>query len=106
MFKPLGSLLPDALGRMKVRKPIEAALVCRAGTEVLANQWDHAVPMRAISYRHGTLTVAVTSAAWAHEVMMRSEQIKEQTNQRLGSGIIAGVKTRVSPSQATGPSEN
>lgn len=100
MFKSLGGLLPEALNRLKVRKPVEAVVVCRTCDEELGKLWDHAVPMRAISYQGGTLTVAVTSSAWAQEVTNKSERVKSATNKRLGGTPVSRVRTRVAPGAA------
>lgn len=102
MFKPLGSLLPGALGRMHIRKPVEAAVVCRACDTALGELWDHAVPMRAVSYRDGSVTVAVTSSAWSHEVTQKGESLKERANKKLGSAAVSRVRTKVAPSAARG----
>ena len=102
MFKPIGNLLPEALSRLKVRKPVEATVVCRAGDEVLSKLWDHAVPMRAISFRSGVVTVAVTGSAWAHEVSQNGERAREAMNAKLGRDVVKSVKTRVAPTAARG----
>lgn len=102
MLKPLGQLLPEALNRMKVRKPVEAAVVCRACDDALSGLWDHAVPMRTISFRAGVATVAVTSSAWSHEVLTQSERIKAKANKKLPSEPVKQIKTRVAPNQAKG----
>lgn len=102
MFKELGGLLPDALSRLKIRKPVEATKVCRTCDDILAHQWDHAVPMRAVTFVGGTVTVAVTSSAWAHEVTTRGEQLKEAVNKRLRGRTVNRIRTRVAPSQARG----
>ncbi len=102
MFKPLGSLLPDALNRLKVRKPVEASFVCRICDEELGAFWDHAVPMRAVSYHNGTITVAVTGSAWAHEIVTKSGDLSTKINARLTGSPIKRIKTRVAPSVARG----
>jgi hypothetical protein len=103
VFKPIGQMLPGALSRLKVRRPVEATLVCRACDEALGSLWDHAVPMRAVSYRGGTVTIAVTSAAWGHEVQMQGEIIKERVNRALGGAPLSRVKAKVAPTAAGGP---
>lgn len=102
MFKHLGGLLPDALNRMKVRKPVEAGMVCQACDRALGDCWDHAVPMRAVTFRGGVVTVAVTSSGWGHEVLTRAEQLKETINRELGGAPVRQVKTRVAPTAARG----
>lgn len=102
MFKPVGSLLPEALNRLKVKKPVEASMVCRVCDESLSSLWDHAVPMRTVSYKHGTITVAVTGSAWGHEVLSKSEALKDHVNAKLKGKPILKVRTRVSPSMARG----
>lgn len=102
MFKPVGSLLPDALNRLRVKKPVEASMVCRICDESLGALWDHAVPMRTVSFKHGTVTIAVTGSAWGHEVLTKSEQLKKHANTKLKGQPITKVRTRVSPSAARG----
>jgi hypothetical protein len=102
MLKPVGSLLPDALSRLRVRKPVEASLVCRACDEAIGTLWDHAVPMRTVSFRGGIATVAVTGPAWGHEILTKSETIKETVNKKLAGSPVKTIKTRVAPSVARG----
>lgn len=102
MFQPLANIIPGALDRLKVRRPLEASIVCRAADKALSSAWDHAVPMRAVSYRSGVVTVAVTSSAWAHEVLMRAEPLKDTTNKALGGAPVKRIKTRVAPNAARG----
>lgn len=102
MYERLGDLLPAAVGKLKVKKTVDAARVCEAVTGVLASHWDHAVPMRAVTYRAGIVTVAVTSSGWSHEVTMNAVELVEKSNQQLGQGTIKQLKTRVSPNAAHG----
>ena len=102
MLRPIGEILPETLSRLRVRKPVEASLVCRAVDEVLDGLWDHAVPMRAATYRGGRVTIAVTSSSWGYEVQNRSEIIKEKANAKLKSAAIKEVRTKVSPGTARG----
>ena len=95
-------MLPEALNRLRVRKPVEATVICRACDEALGGMWDHAVPMRAVSFKAGTVTVAVMSPAWAQEVMMRGETLKETVNKQLGGQTVSAIKTRVAPNAAQG----
>ncbi len=104
MLRPIGSFLPEALGRLKVKKPVEATLVCRACDTALGDLWDHAVPMRSVSFVGGTVTIAVTGSAWAHEVLTKGEQIKDAANKSLGGAAVKVVKTRVAPTAARGDS--
>lgn len=102
MYDRLGDLLPQALGRLRLRKTVDAARVCATVNGVLGELWDHAVSMRAIIYRHGVVTVAVTSAGWSHEVASRGEDIKAAVNKKLGTGAVNTLKVRVSPASARG----
>ena len=102
MFKPLGTLLPEALNRMRVKKPVEASMVCRTCDEVLGGMWDHAVPMRAVSFRNGIVTVAVTGSAWAHEIHTKSGDLSGKINEKLSGKPVTRIKTRVAPSVARG----
>lgn len=104
MYDKLGDLLPDALGRLKVKRPVEASKVCEVVTKTLAEQWDHAVPMRAVTYQDltGLVTVAVTSSAWAHEVTTNAEPIKAAANKKLRRPVVKKIKTRVAPKVARG----
>lgn len=100
MFKQIGKLLPGALGRMRVRRPVEAGIVCRASDEALGELFAHAVPMHAIRFKNHTVTVAVVSAGWGQEVRGRQEQLKERINKRLGSNAVVALRTIVDPTQA------
>lgn len=102
MYERLGDLLPNAISKLKVAKTVDAARICETMTAVLASHWDHAVPMRAVTYRGGTVTVAVTSSGWSHEVTMNAVALVAKVNERLGDGTVKQLKTRVSPDAAHG----
>lgn len=102
MFRTIGQLLPDRLNRLKISRTVEASAVCRAADSALGKTFDHGIPMRAVSFKHGTLNIAVISPAWSHEVSAASEEILRRTNQELGKEIVKYLKTRVSPDLARG----
>lgn len=104
MFRPIGSLVPEALNRLKVQKPVEASQVCRLCDEELGRLWDHAVPMRALSFSAGVITVAVTGSAWAHEVAARSETLKDKLNAKVKNSPVKRIRTKVAPTAARGDS--
>jgi hypothetical protein len=100
VFKQLGALLPHAVSRMKIKRPIEATFVCRAADEALGLTFEHQVPMRAVRFKDGTVVVAVMSAGWGQEVRGRAEQLKTDINKKLRSKQVADIRTLVDPSRA------
>ena len=102
MFKTVSDLLPDRLNRLRIRKPVESSAVCRACDAALGKVFDHGVPMRAVSFKNGTVNVAVISPAWSHELTAASDDILKQTNDELGKRTVTKLRTRVAPGLARG----
>lgn len=100
MFKRVDSVLPSRVNRLKVRTPADSGTICVAVDWALGEIWNHAVPMRAISFRSGRVKVAVISAAWGHEIALREDRIIELTNKRLKKKKLTGVRAVVSREQA------
>ncbi|CAN5354643.1 hypothetical protein BH11ARM1_BH11ARM1_01370 [soil metagenome] len=72
-MRPIGRLLPDALGRNEVLRTARAQAVLRrweeiVGPEMARRSW----PDR---YTQGTVWVAVNGSAWASELRFKSESI-------------------------------
>lgn len=102
MFKTVSDLLPDRLHRLRIRRPVEASAVCRAADAALAKAFDHGVPMRAVSFKNGTVNVAVISPAWSHEVAAAADEVVELANAALGRKAVVRLKARVAPGLARG----
>ncbi len=102
MFRTVGDLLPDRLGRLRIRGPVEASAVCRACDAALGEVFDRGVPMRALSFRAGTVTVAVISPAWSHELTAAADDVMQDANRKIGKDVVNRLKTRVAPALARG----
>lgn len=100
MLKKLDSVLPDRVNRLKVRKPVDTDAVCAAVDYALDEIWNHAVPMRAISFRAGRVKVAVISSAWGQEVALREDRVIELANKKLRKQTVKEVRSIVGPKQA------
>lgn len=100
MFKWLGDVLPSRVNRLKVRPVTDVGAVCAAVNRALDTIWNHAVPMRAVTYRAGQVKVAVISAAWGHEITSREGRIIELANARLRKQTVKQVRAVISPERA------
>lgn len=101
-MRKVSDLLPDRLNRLRIRKPVEASSVCRACDAALGKVFDHGVPMRAVSFKNGTVNIAVISPAWSHELTASSDEIIELANAELGKQAVTKLRTRVAPGLARG----
>ncbi|MEX2209776.1 MAG: DUF721 domain-containing protein [Patescibacteria group bacterium] len=102
MFKNVGDLLPERLNRLRIRRPVEASAVCRACDAALGDVFDQSVPMRAVSFRSGMVTVAVVSPAWSHELTASADEVIRSANRKIGKDAVRDLKARVAPGLARG----
>ncbi len=100
MFKRVDSMLTGRVNRLKVRTPADTGKVRDAVDYALDEIWNHAVPMRAVSFRAGRATVAVISSAWGHEIALREDRIRELANKRLKKQAVKEIRSLVSPEKA------
>ncbi|MDP3999845.1 MAG: DUF721 domain-containing protein [bacterium] len=101
-MRKVSDLLPDRLNRLRIRKPVEASAVCRACDAALGKAFDHGVPMRAVSFKNGTVNVAVISPAWSHELTAAADEVVDHTNTELGKKTVTKLRARVAPGLARG----
>jgi hypothetical protein len=99
-FDRVDGVLPSRLNRLKTYKPVDTSAVCKAVDHALGGLWQHAVPMRAIQFRAGKVTVAVISAAWGNEIAQKMPRIKDAANKQLDGKPVKEITTRIAPEQA------
>ncbi len=103
MKRPLP--VADLMAAMFRGKPAEKRL--EEGKIWLA--WDAAVgaqiaaKARPVSFRDGTLTVAVVSAPWMQQLSFLKKQIMEQVNERLGGDLIREIYLKAGRAKASSP---
>lgn len=79
MFHPLKDFLPNALKRTGAELSVTAATIVEAAQPILLQVIPNLRPadFEVVSYRDGTMTVAVVSPAVGQEIRMREEPILE-----------------------------
>lgn len=71
--------------------------------------WDDAVggqiaaKARPVSFRDGTLTVAVASAPWMQQLSFLKKQIIEQVNERLGGEVVREIYLKAGRAKTVSP---
>jgi len=74
--------------------------------------WDAAVgrqiaaKARPVSFRDGTLTVAVVSAPWMQQLTFLKKGIMEKLNERLGRELVRDIYLKAGAPEAAGPPPN
>lgn len=94
MFRPIKTLLPEALRRMGAKPQIEAAQVLRAANELLAPGWADNSP-QATQLRDGVLLVRVQHPAEASLVRQREVQLIDALQKRFPGIPLRGLRFRV-----------
>lgn len=92
-FTPLKRILPQAVRKAGVETQVAAARVVDEAQAALVRLWDadRAALVRAVSFREGTLKVAVTSPSAAHALRLIETQWVNETNRALGSRKVMKV---------------
>lgn len=99
-FDRVDDVLPNRLNRLKPRPVTDTLAVQSAVDAALGDLWQHAVPMRAMLFRAGKVTVAVISSAWGHEVARKAARIRDAANTQLPGRPVKEIATRIAPEQA------
>jgi len=90
--RPLSALMQENLVGLGLAERLREADIWRIWPEVVgATLVRRAQPVRVIN---GTLTVAVSSAPWMHELRFMTDMMKEKLNSRLGSEVIREIVLR------------
>lgn len=99
MFSSFQSVLPSAIKNLKLKREIEAALICEkyrklAPRHVHVNALQHTFPKY---FKAQTLTVGVENAAWAAQIKSREAELRKALNDALGREAVQRIRTLVSP---------
>lgn len=92
-FTPLKRILPQAVRQAGVEAQVGAARVVDEAQASLVRLWDpeRAAHVRAVSFKEGTLKVAITSPSAAHALRLIETQWVNETNRALGSRKVMKV---------------
>lgn len=93
MFRPLASLLPDAVRRLGVRPQVNAAQVIATVNELLAPP-SGTVPPRAIQYRDGLIAIVVSHPAEASLLRHREARLLDELRRRFPTLAFDGLRFR------------
>lgn len=95
MFRPLASLLPDAVRRLGVRPQVNAAQVIAALNELLLlAPLSGTAPPRAIQYRDGLIAVVVSHPAEASLLRHREASLLDELRRRFPTLAFYGLRFR------------
>lgn len=93
MFRPIKTLLPEALRRMGAKPQIEAAQVLRVANELLAPGWGNEPP-QATQLRDGVLLVRVHHPAEASLVRQREAHLIDALQKHFPGIPLRGLRFR------------
>jgi predicted nucleic acid-binding Zn ribbon protein len=77
----------------RFQKPLEAANICAAGASCVDARYN------IVSFRNGVLAVGVRSSAEAANLQMKSGQILECVNKKLGKEIVKRLRYKITNSK-------
>ncbi len=81
----LGDVFEKKLAQLRIKKQINAALICEAFDKAVAEVFGEqgAKNVKAISYKNNTLKVGVSSSVWASEINLRQLELAEDRSMRF-----------------------
>lgn len=82
--------LAETLKRYQRNRQLHAAYICSVAQQVLGEE------ARVVSFRDGTLTLAVASSPHAANIQIQSAHIIVAINQKLGAELISQLRFRIS----------
>ena len=85
----IGKILGQESRLKRFQKPLEAANVCQAGASCVDARYN------IVSFKNGLLAVAVRSSAEAANLQMKSSQILECVNKKLGREAVKKLRFKV-----------
>ncbi len=92
-FTPIKRILQQAVRQAGVEAQVGAARVVNEAQAALTRLWDaeRAAHVRVVSFKEGTLKVAVTSPSAAHALRLIESQWINETNRVLGNRKVMKV---------------
>jgi len=79
----------NVLGKYAINKQFRAAYICSAAQQVLGSE---AV---VVSFRDGTLSLAVSSSAQAANIQIQTSQILGEVNKKIGADKVTKLRFKV-----------
>jgi len=73
----------------RLQKPLQAADVCGKARELADGQYD------VISFNDGLLTLSTTSSAAASNLRMKTFEIQNEINEKLGKELVKKVRIKI-----------
>jgi hypothetical protein len=98
MFQSLQNLIPKTAARYGIAKEMKAAELCHNFRKLIPELFSNNESPNNISPAHlkeSTLTINVTSPAWAQEVIIRKPKIIEAMNKKAGKEVIKNLRTQL-----------
>lgn len=98
-FEPLQKFIPRAISKYGISREMKAAKVCHDFRsllpELFQNNADALFCIAPAHYQKDTLTINVSSPAWAQEIIMRKPKIIEEMNKKFGQEVIKNLRTQL-----------
>lgn len=98
-FEPLQKFIPRAANKYGISREMKAAQVCHDFRKLLPELFkenkDALFCIAPAHYQKDTLTINVSSPAWAQEIIMRKPKIIEEMNKKAGKEIIKNLRTQL-----------
>lgn len=94
-FSPLKDLIPKAANKFHLHDEIRAAWVMNRASALIKEIFPEEVgqKIRAKRFKDGILWLSVSHSIIAHEVQLKSLELKEQLNRAFQEPIIKNIRT-------------
>ena len=95
-FTSLKRILPQAVRHAGLESSVDAVRVVEEAGQILNRLWDteRAAYVRPISFKEGTLTIAVTSPSATHALRLIEPTWINEINRTLGERRVLKIVTR------------
>ncbi|MBI4235286.1 DUF721 domain-containing protein [Candidatus Peregrinibacteria bacterium] len=98
-FEPLQKFIPRAASKYGISREMKAAKICHDFRillpELFKENKDALFCIAPAHYQGDTLTVNVSTPAWAQEIIMRKPKIIAELNAKAGKEIIKNLRTQL-----------
>lgn len=94
MFDSFQKYLPKAAAHYGIQKELKAMQICQEYRRIAQGLFpkQNTEETSPKSYNHNTLTIGVTSSAWAQQLMMQKHKILEEINKKYGATTLKDIK--------------
>lgn len=106
-FEPFQKFIAKASSNYGITTEAHAAHVCHSFRQLIPTLFpDNNHAPKNISpahYKNLTLTVNITSPAWAQELIIRKDQIISEINSKFSKEVVKHLRTQLSPTKTSPP---